>query len=197
MVRGLDTTVRKLRRKVFEEVARLGFRANEENFAETLNDEVEAIPYRMVNDEKRYRESVYRARAVLSERLRLAMGLSLRPEDKPVHLTAGMEASNISDKYYEPPLMQVIPSACAACSPNTASYHLHFTSALSRNCVTDDGDLSCFQPFSGASLLNCSHIWRFVYLGVKEDFSAIRRSPASSVIFTVLVLQSFPLIRHL
>ena len=115
MVRGLDTTVRKLRRKVFEEVARLGFRANEENFAETLNDEVEAIPYRMVNDEKRYRESVYRARAVLSERLRLAMGLSLRPEDKPVHLTAGMEASNISDKYYEPPLMQVIPSACEAC----------------------------------------------------------------------------------
>ena len=112
MVRGLDTTVRKLRRQVFEEVARLGFRANEENFEETLNDEVEAIPYRMVNDEKRYRESVYRARAILSERLRLAMGLSLRPEDKPVHLTAGMEASNISDKYYEPPLMQVIPSAC-------------------------------------------------------------------------------------
>ena len=32
MVRGLDTTVRKLRRQVFEEVARLGFRANEENF---------------------------------------------------------------------------------------------------------------------------------------------------------------------
>lgn len=59
MVRGLDTTVRKLRRQVFEEVARLGFRANEENFEETLNDEVEAIPYRMVNDEKRYRESVY------------------------------------------------------------------------------------------------------------------------------------------
>ena len=115
MVRGLDTTVRKLRRQVFEEVARLGFRANEENFEETLNDEVEAIPYRMVNDEKRYRESVYRARAILSERLRLAMGLSLRPEDKPVHLTAGMEASNISDKYYEPPLMQVIPSACEAC----------------------------------------------------------------------------------
>ena len=115
MVRGLDTTVRKLRRQVFEEVARLGFRANEENYEETLNDEVEAIPYRMVNDEKRYRESVYRARAILSERLRLAMGLSLRPEDKPVHLTAGMEASNISDKYYEPPLMQVIPSACEAC----------------------------------------------------------------------------------
>ncbi|MCB6413665.1 4Fe-4S dicluster domain-containing protein [Dorea acetigenes] len=111
MMRGLDTTVRKLRRQVFEEVARLGFHANEE----TLCDDMEAIPYKMVNDETRYRESVYRARAVVRERLRLAMGLSLRPEDKPVHLTAGVESSNISDKYYEPPLMQVIPSACEAC----------------------------------------------------------------------------------
>ena len=111
MMRGLNTTVRQLRRKVFEEVARLGFKAN----AETLCDDMEAIPYKMVNDESKYRDSVYRARAVVRERLRLAMGLSLRPENKPVHLTAGVEASNISDKYYEPPLMQVIPSACAAC----------------------------------------------------------------------------------
>lgn len=54
MMRGLDTTVRKLRRQVFEEVARLGFHANEE----TLCDDMEAIPYKMVNDETRYRESV-------------------------------------------------------------------------------------------------------------------------------------------
>lgn len=70
MMRGLDTTVRKLRRQVFEEVARLGFKAN----AETLCDDMEAIPYKMVNDESKYRESVYRARAVVRERLRLAMG---------------------------------------------------------------------------------------------------------------------------
>ena len=113
MMRGLDTTVRRLRRKVFEEVARLGFKSN----PETLNDDMEAIPYKMVNEDTKikYRESVYRARAIVRERLRLAMGLSLRPENKPVHLTAGVEASNISEKYYEPPLMQVIPSACEAC----------------------------------------------------------------------------------
>lgn len=111
MIRGLDTTVRRIRRKVFEEVARLGFKAN----AETLHNDMEEIPYRMVNDETKYRDSVYRARSIVRERLRLAMGLSLRPEDKPVHLTAGVESSNISDKYYEPPLMQVIPSACMAC----------------------------------------------------------------------------------
>ena len=112
MIRGLDTTVRRIRRIVFEEVARLGFKAN----AETLLDDMETIPYKIVNEETmKYRESVYRARAIVRERLRLAMGLSLRPENKPVHLTSGVEASNISDKYYEPPLMQVIPSACEGC----------------------------------------------------------------------------------
>ena len=113
MMRGLDTTVRRIRRKVFEEVARLGFESSDE----TLNDDMEAIPYEIVNEDTKvkYRESVYRARSIVRERLRLAMGLSLRPETKPVHLTAGVEASNISEKYYEPPLMQVIPSACEAC----------------------------------------------------------------------------------
>ncbi len=111
MIRGLDTTVRKIRRQVFEEVARLGFTVDDEN----LKDEMEAIPYRMVSEDANYRDNIYRARAIVRERLRLAMGLSLRPENQPTPLSAGLEASNISDKYYEPPLMQVIPSACMAC----------------------------------------------------------------------------------
>lgn len=113
MIRGLQTTVRSLRRTVFTEVAKLGFKAN----PDTLLEDLEAIPYEIVNDDTpvKYRESTYRSRAIVRERLRLAMGLSLRPENKPVHMTMGVEASNISEKYYEPPLMQVIPSACEAC----------------------------------------------------------------------------------
>lgn len=113
MIRGLQTTVRDLRKTVFTEVAKLGFKNNEE----TLIPDLEAIPYDIVNDDTpiKYRESTYRARAIVRERLRLAMGLSLRPENEHVYLTAGVEASNISEKYYEPPLMQVIPSACEAC----------------------------------------------------------------------------------
>ena len=112
MMRGLDTTVRRIRRRVFEEVANLGFEADDE----TLKDRMEEIPYEMVQEEtQKYRDSVYRARAIVRERMRLAMGLSLRPQNRPSPLTSGVEASNISDKYYEPPLMQVIPSACAAC----------------------------------------------------------------------------------
>ena len=112
MLRGLDTPIRAIRRQVFTEAAKLGMKAN----SDTLLDDMEEIPYKIVNEDTvAYRESVYRSRAIVRERLRLAMGLSLRPEDKPIPLTAGVDASNISEKYYEPPLMQVIPSACDAC----------------------------------------------------------------------------------
>lgn len=111
MIRGLDTTVKVIRHEVFTEVARLGFNCN----ADTLCSDIEAIPYKLVHDEHQFRDSIYRSREVVSERVRLAMGLSLRPENHPVHLTEGVEASNISEKYYEPPLMQVIPSGCMEC----------------------------------------------------------------------------------
>ena len=72
MMRGLDTTVRRIRRKVFEEVARLGFQSNDD----TLNDDMEAIPYKIVNEDTKvkYRESVYRARAIVRERAFPASG---------------------------------------------------------------------------------------------------------------------------
>ena len=51
-------------------------------------------------------------------------------KNKAVHLTDGLAASNIDEKYYEPPLMQVIPSACAACPPNK-----YIVSNMCRGCV--------------------------------------------------------------
>ncbi len=114
-MRGIDTHVRQVRRKIFKEVADLAY--NSEN----LKDDMEALPYKIVDyDEPKYWESVYRDRAIIRERLRLAMGMSLRPENRnrPTHLTEGMEESDIDEKYYEPPLMQVIPSACNACPEN-------------------------------------------------------------------------------
>ena len=112
-MRGLDTEVRRIRKQIFREVANLAYTS------ENLKDDVEALPYKVVDyDEPAHRENVYRERAIARERIRLAMGLSLRPENMPVHVTQGLEESNISEKYYEPPLMQVIPSACNACPEN-------------------------------------------------------------------------------
>jgi len=131
MLRGLETTIRRIRREIFEEVARLGFEGN----SETLTSDIEALPYKLVNEENNHRESIYRSRAVVSERVRLAMGLSLRPENKPVHLSAGVEASNISDKYYEPPLMQVIPSACVACEEKGFEVSSRCKGCVAHPCV--------------------------------------------------------------
>ena len=112
-MRGLDTEVRRIRKQIFREVANLAYTS------ENLKDDVEALPYKIVDyDEPTHRENVYRERAIARERIRLAMGLSLRPENLPVHVTQGLEESNIAEKYYEPPLMQVIPSACNACPEN-------------------------------------------------------------------------------
>ena len=43
-MRGLDTNVKRIRRKVFKEIARVGF----ESEPETLVADIEAIPYHIV-----------------------------------------------------------------------------------------------------------------------------------------------------
>ena len=134
MMRGLDTPLKQIRRKIFSEIARIGFESSDD----TLIQDIEAIPYNIVEEKAKYRDSIYRERAVASERVRLAMGMSLRPENRAVHLTNGIEASNIDEKYYEPPLMQVIPSACAACAPNK-----YEVSNMCRGCVAHPCLLAC------------------------------------------------------
>jgi len=125
-MKGIVTPVEEVRRKIFASIAKVAF----DSTNDTFNDEIEAIPYEILGEKAKYRESIYRERAILSERIRLAMGMSLRPENRPVHLTYGMENSNIDEKYYEPPLMQVIPSACNACESNK-----YIVSNLCKACV--------------------------------------------------------------
>ena len=124
-MRGLHTQVSDLRKDVFVEVARIAYES------ENINDDLEAIPYKLSPDENpRFRDSVYRERAVSSERTRLALGLSLRPQNKPVHITSGLDDATVDEMYYEPPLMQVIPSACNACEDN-----VYEVSNLCRGCL--------------------------------------------------------------
>ena len=144
MERGLLTPLKKLRRQVFVEVARVAF----ETAPGDIMDAIEAIPYKITpGDKPLYRESIWRERAICSERVRLALGLSLRPEDAPVHLTSGLRGSDIADKYYEPPLMQVIPSACAACEPN-----MYKVTDNCRGCVAHPCTTVC--PKGAVSIVN-------------------------------------------
>ena len=143
-MRGIDTPVRQRRRRVFKEVANLAYNST------NLKDDMEALPYKIVDyEESEFWESVYRDRAIIRERIRLAMGMSLRPENRehPGHLTQGLEESNIDEKYYEPPLMQVIPSACSACESNK-----YEVSNMCRGCVAHPCLLTC--PKGAISMVN-------------------------------------------
>ena len=146
-MRGINTPVRQIRREIFREVADVAYHS------ENINNDIEAIPYKLVTgDEAKHRESIYRERAVVSERVRLAMGMSLRPEDKPVHITDGIQESNIDSKYYEPPLMQVIPSACDSCDENK-----YEVSNMCRGCIAHPCMEVC--PVGAISMVNGrSHI---------------------------------------
>mgnify|MGYP002537132931 CR=1 FL=1 len=112
-MRGIYTPVTDIRRKVFTEVARMAYEVNELSDYEQLMRE---LPFKIIpGEEKSLRSSIFLERAIISERVRLAMGMSLRPLDESVPASEGLEHSVIADKYYEPPLINVIKFACNAC----------------------------------------------------------------------------------
>ena len=109
-MRGIYTSVIDIRRKVFTEVARMAYEGG--NYAE----KIAKLPYKILPGEvATLRESIFLERAIVEERLRLAIGLPLRPVDEEKPVSDGIEASAINEKYYDPPLVNIIKFACNAC----------------------------------------------------------------------------------
>lgn len=108
-MRGITTQKSKIRQMIFTEVARLGY---EGGGAEALDE----LPYKIIPGEiATYRESIFLERAIVGERLRVAMGLSFRPLTEHAPISKGVDESMIAEKYYEPPLVEIIRFACHAC----------------------------------------------------------------------------------
>lgn len=111
-MRGIYTTVTDIRRRVFTEVARLSYEGQD------YAHEMARLPYKIIPGEVgTHRNSIFLERAIVSERVRLAMGLPLRPIDEQAPINAGIENSVIAQKYYDPPLVNIIKFACSACPP--------------------------------------------------------------------------------
>lgn len=106
-------TINKIRRKVFEEVAKLAYEDDDYS-------RIEELPYTILNTlDKKYRSSIFLERAIVAERLRLAIGLPFRGADKHEPVSKGIEEAAKPEKYYEPPLVNVIDFACNACPPES------------------------------------------------------------------------------
>lgn len=118
-----DDIVR-LRRKVFEEVARIAY-------AEDGIDALRDAPFKILPGEvAHYRESIFHERAIIEERLRLAMGMDVRSIAESEHVTDGFEEINIDQNVYSSPLVNVIKFACEACPGKQ-----HFVTDNCRKCL--------------------------------------------------------------
>lgn len=113
-MRGIYTSVNDIRKKVYAEVAKLSYEYKDGNLSE-----MEQIPYRIIPGEvSTYRESVFLERAIVEERMRLAMGLNLRKPSEHTSVSIGAEECVKPEKYYQPPLINIIKFACHKCPDN-------------------------------------------------------------------------------
>ena len=140
-MRGIYSSVTDIRRKVFTEVARLAYKGGDYS-------RIEELPYKIVPGEvAMHRESIFLERAIVGERLRLAIGLPLRPLDEHAPVSDGIVESAIADKYYDPPLVNIIKFACNKCPEK--SFHV---SDMCQGCLAHPCVEVC--PKKAISLVN-------------------------------------------
>lgn len=109
-MRGLESNKTKIRHKIFTEIARVAYSGGD------ISKEIVRLPYKIIPGEvATYRDSIFLERAIVGERLRLAMGLPMRNVAEQVELNEGVSESAIAEKYYTPPLINVIKFACNKC----------------------------------------------------------------------------------
>ncbi len=113
-MRGIYTSVNDIRKRVFAEVAQLSYDYKDGDLSQMAQ-----IPYRVIPGEVSvYRESVFLERAIVEERMRLAMGLNLRKPTEHAPVTTGAIECVKPEKYYQPPLINIIKFACHKCPDN-------------------------------------------------------------------------------
>ena len=113
-MRGIPSLITDIRKKVFTEVARMAYEGGDYTRAEDL-------PYIIVpGDQPLHRESVFLERAIAGERVRLAMGLSIRPIQTRSLMTEGMDAAAVAEQYTEKShLIQVSQSTQSAAAADS------------------------------------------------------------------------------
>ncbi len=147
-MRGIPSLITDIRKKVFTEVARMAYNGGDYSLAEDL-------PYIIVpGDTPLHRESVFLERAIAGERVRLAMGLGVRPIQTRTLMTDGMDLAAVAEQYYEPPLINIIPYACHACPTNSFRVTENCQNCLAASCqkvcpkdaVYFKNNKSCIDP---------------------------------------------------
>ena len=123
--KGIYTAINKVRRDVFTEVAKFAY--------EDIHDfsKLEQIPYQIIPGEiATHRESIFLERAIVGERIRLAMGLPLRKINEHAALSTGITEETVNNNIYKAPFVNIIKFACNSCPDNE-----FFTTNTCRGCL--------------------------------------------------------------
>ncbi|MDO4816592.1 MAG: 4Fe-4S dicluster domain-containing protein [Bacillota bacterium] len=132
-MRGMETGKTRIRHTVFTEIARLAYEGSDD-YARALEELTYKIRPGDPDDSGSYKGSVLYERAVIGERLRLAMGLPVRKLGVYNNIRDGVEESAIAEKYYEPPLINVIKFGCNKCPENLVVVSNKCQGCLERPC---------------------------------------------------------------
>ena len=108
-MRGIYSNKTEIRHKVFTEIARMAY----EDYPLS---HIEDLPYEIIPGEiGKYYDNIFLERAIIGERLRATLGLPVRTMSEHAPLSEGIDKSAIDEKYYDPPLINIIKFACHAC----------------------------------------------------------------------------------
>ena len=108
-MRGVHSAVDDIRRTVFKEVAKLAFEDGDPRL-------LDQISLKMIQgDVAKHRHDVFLERAVVQERVRLALGLNIRYAGETTPVSEDLQWAEKSKKHFENPLVNIIPFACNAC----------------------------------------------------------------------------------
>lgn len=98
-----------IRRQVFAKVAKMAYDGTD--LSELDNAAYEILPGEVAT----YRESIFRERAIVDERLRLTMGLNARKPTEYHRVTDGISEVDVDKVQLVEPLINVITHACEKC----------------------------------------------------------------------------------
>ena len=115
IVRGLYTDVIDIRRKVYADVARTILNNDHYDY-QIMKMAVSRIPYQIISKaDPTYRCCVYKERAIVTQRIRLALGLSIWEGALSGPVYVGIENVLKPVKNKSPEIIKVIPEACEKC----------------------------------------------------------------------------------
>ncbi len=131
-LKGIYTDIVKIRRMVFAEVAKLALSDQEE-------DEFDQIPYKIIDtEEPTYRSSIFKERAIVAARVRMALGMDYQAHQEHKLLSSSIREFLDNEDTLNTKLVNVIRFACEKC-PTKA----HYVTDNCRKCLAHPCSIVC------------------------------------------------------